>query len=129
MIHEFLCLGAVSQGDAECTSFCGACKSVANPDMTYRNNYEDYLAEQNAQYNSRPVIETGVFHHKCNRPECTSLVIFDDEPYCFTHSDDSGSSVRGYSARSAARFEAQHGDMFDSHYECKWCGYFRCECM
>lgn len=40
----------------------------------------------------------GLFPHKCEHSGCDSIVSYDDEPYCFTHSPDSGSSVRGYSA-------------------------------
>lgn len=35
--------------------------------------------------------------HPCERQGCTSVVEFDDEPCCFEHSPDSGSSVPGYS--------------------------------
>ena len=35
--------------------------------------------------------------HPCIEPGCTHSVPFDDEPRCFTHSPDEGSSVRGYS--------------------------------
>lgn len=35
--------------------------------------------------------------HPCERAGCTSQVAYDDEPYCFTHSPDSGSYQRGYS--------------------------------
>ena len=42
------------------------------------------------------------FWHKCVTPDCDSQVEFDDEPWCFKHSPDEGSSLRGYSARAAA---------------------------
>lgn len=41
----------------------------------------------------------GIWHHDCERFDCGKVVIYDDEPYCFEHSPDSGSSVAGYSAR------------------------------
>ncbi len=44
----------------------------------------------------------GVFVHKCIVRGCTHLIEFDDEPKCFEHSPDDGSSVLGYSARKAA---------------------------
>ncbi len=44
--------------------------------------------------------EDGIFWHKCKRTGCETMVEFDDEPYCFGHSPDSGSSVAGYSARA-----------------------------
>lgn len=41
----------------------------------------------------------GIFPHKCSDFDCKCIVEFDDEPYCYVHSPDSGSSVEGYSAR------------------------------
>jgi len=35
--------------------------------------------------------------HPCVVPGCTNTVPYDDEPWCFTHSPDSGSNVSGYS--------------------------------
>lgn len=35
--------------------------------------------------------------HTCEKETCDNQVPFDDEPYCFTHSPDSGSHVPGYS--------------------------------
>lgn len=49
------------------------------------------------------ILEDGIFHHKCREQTCDKIVIYDDEPWCFTHSPDSGSSERGYSARKEAR--------------------------
>ncbi len=43
--------------------------------------------------------DEGVFWHKCEEEGCNHLVEFDDEPRCYEHSPDSGSNVRGYSAR------------------------------
>jgi hypothetical protein len=40
----------------------------------------------------------GLFPHKCEHDGCHAYPIYDDEPYCFTHSPDSGSSFKGYSA-------------------------------
>jgi len=42
--------------------------------------------------------------HPCEFVGCDHSVQFDDEPYCFTHSPDEGSSVKGYS------FKAKHAD-------------------
>lgn len=48
--------------------------------------------------------------HPCVTPGCDSLVAYDDEPRCFEHSPDSGSSVPGYSYRAdQAEFE-KHAD-------------------
>jgi hypothetical protein len=47
-------------------------------------------------------VEEYIFPHKCEHDTCTSMVTYDDEPWCFIHSPDSGSSVRGYSARRKA---------------------------
>ncbi len=49
-----------------------------------------------------PKVNDGVFPHECEEEGCPWIVPFDDEPKCFTHSPDSGSSVRGYSARAEA---------------------------
>lgn len=35
--------------------------------------------------------------HPCVIDRCPNMVEFDDEPWCFTHSPDSGSNVLGYS--------------------------------
>lgn len=40
----------------------------------------------------------GLYPHKCEFPTCDARSNYDDEPYCFVHSPDEGSSVRGYSA-------------------------------
>lgn len=41
--------------------------------------------------------------HPCTHPGgCTRTVEFDDEPFCFEHSPDEGSSVTGYSFRAEA---------------------------
>lgn len=37
--------------------------------------------------------------HPCVIAGCTAIVEYDDEPWCFAHSPDSGSSVLGYSYR------------------------------
>lgn len=47
--------------------------------------------------------KNGIFPHKCEEAGCSHVVEFDDEPYCYTHSPDSGSSVRGYSAFAKAQ--------------------------
>jgi hypothetical protein len=39
--------------------------------------------------------------HPCEQLGCEHIVPYDDEPYCFDHSSDSGSYVRGYSYRAA----------------------------
>lgn len=44
-------------------------------------------------------MHTYVFWHECEEPGCDTEVEYDDEPKCFTHSPDEGSSVLGYSAR------------------------------
>ncbi len=43
--------------------------------------------------------EEGIFDHECIKPGCALRVEFDDEPWCFAHSPDEGSSIEGYSAR------------------------------
>lgn len=44
-------------------------------------------------------VEDGVFKHQCILADCETMVEFDDEPWCFTHSPDEGSSLAGWSAR------------------------------
>jgi hypothetical protein len=48
--------------------------------------------------------------HLCITPGCNQRVQFDDEPMCFTHSPDEGSSVRGYSHLMYARRAQQTAD-------------------
>jgi hypothetical protein len=40
----------------------------------------------------------GYYPHECEEIGCEKIVHYNDEPKCFTHSPDAGSSVRGYSA-------------------------------
>ena len=40
----------------------------------------------------------GIFKHKCIESSCSEFVLYDDEPWCFDHSPDEGSSLPGYSA-------------------------------
>jgi len=35
--------------------------------------------------------------HPCEKEHCSNIVPYDDEPYCFIHSPDSGSHDPGYS--------------------------------
>lgn len=44
----------------------------------------------------------GIFPHECEFQDCDVVVQYDDEPFCFAHSPDEGSSVMGYSARAEA---------------------------
>ena len=44
----------------------------------------------------------GIFPHKCEISFCDKIVQFDDEPWCFEHSPDEGSSLIGYSAKAKA---------------------------
>ena len=54
-----------------------------------------------------PVKETWLHHncedacrHQCEYNGCERMVTFHDEPFCFTHSPDEGSSVPGYDSRN-----------------------------
>lgn len=40
----------------------------------------------------------GIYRHKCIETSCSEFVMYDDEPWCFDHSPDEGSSLVGYSA-------------------------------
>jgi hypothetical protein len=51
--------------------------------------------------------EEGIFKHQCVHPDCDRIVEFDDEPWCFTHSPDEGSSLFGWSARKALHEAAE----------------------
>jgi hypothetical protein len=65
-------------------------------------------ADSQASVDSHPAgFEPYDGKHPCRFDGCTHTVLFDDEPYCFTHSPDEGSSVRGYSDREAVRFVAE----------------------
>ena len=52
----------------------------------------------------------GIFPHECEEDGCGIMVLYDDEPKCFTHSPDEGSSVVGYSARAKASAVNQEND-------------------
>jgi hypothetical protein len=41
--------------------------------------------------------------HPCTHSDCTVTVPYDDEPFCFDHSPDHGSTVPGYSYKAAVR--------------------------
>lgn len=41
----------------------------------------------------------GVYHHLCEYPDCTEIVVYDDEPFCAQHAPASGASHPRYSAR------------------------------
>lgn len=54
---------------------------------------------------------TGVYHncgdecrHQCEYAGCDRMISFHDEPFCFTHSPDEGSSVPGYDSRNKNPF-------------------------
>lgn len=38
--------------------------------------------------------------HKCEHSGCEKTILYHDEPYCFTHSPDSGSSFKNYDSRT-----------------------------
>ena len=40
----------------------------------------------------------GIYKHKCIETSCSEIVLYDDEPWCYEHSPDEGSSLLGYSA-------------------------------
>lgn len=39
--------------------------------------------------------------HPCEMDGCEDRSIYDDEPYCFKHSPDEGSFVKGYSYKKS----------------------------
>lgn len=54
--------------------------------------------------------DSTVFPHKCVADDCERIIQLDDEPWCFEHSPDDGSTLRGYSARAA--FERNEPNSF-----------------
>lgn len=42
--------------------------------------------------------------HICEHPGCTNIVPYDDEPFCFEHSSDTGSYVQGYSYKKKFQY-------------------------
>lgn len=44
--------------------------------------------------------ETEPCRHKCEKEGCDNHILYHDEPYCFTHSPDSGSSFNNYDSRT-----------------------------
>jgi hypothetical protein len=58
-----------------------------------------------AAFDPRPYIKPERLDgsHPCTKEGCTNTVEFDDEPWCFLHSPDSGSNVAGYSYAAVAR--------------------------
>lgn len=50
-----------------------------------------------------PKDQEGIFKHQCVHPDCGKIIEFDDEPWCFEHSPDEGSSLYGWSARKLLR--------------------------
>ena len=47
-----------------------------------------------------PEVHDGIYPHECIIATCKTMVAFDDEPYCFVHSPDSGSSFPAFSAKA-----------------------------
>ncbi len=43
--------------------------------------------------------------HRCVASGCSEFVVYHDEPFCFDHSPDEGSSFPGYDSRRGATFE------------------------
>jgi hypothetical protein len=44
--------------------------------------------------------EADTCRHKCEHSGCDHHILYHDEPYCFTHSPDEGSSFRNYDSRT-----------------------------
>lgn len=47
--------------------------------------------------------------HECEVPGCTTEVPYDDEPFCYPHSPDSGSHEQDYSYEAKRRKEQELG--------------------
>ena len=50
----------------------------------------------------------GIFKHKCVIASCSEIVLYDDEPWCYEHSPDSGSSLIGYSASKQSLLQEEN---------------------
>jgi hypothetical protein len=53
--------------------------------------------------------------HPCEAPDCKMLAEYDDEPFCFTHSPDSGSYVPGYSYKTKHRDDRTKENTMPDH--------------
>jgi len=51
--------------------------------------------------------------HRCEHDGCDRIIAFHDEPFCFTHSPDEGSSMRGYDSRERPLVINGHRDPSD----------------
>ena len=49
-------------------------------------------------------------YHPCEYIGCDVQVPFDDEPYCYTHSPDSGSHFPGYSYKTKHQDDERQDD-------------------
>lgn len=61
----------------------------------------NYMALNETPTTKGAKMATQTESHPCEYPGCEANVAFDDEPYCFKHSDDSGSFVFGYSYKKS----------------------------
>lgn len=73
-----------------------------DPELERLLEEEEEIARRSRAMHAIVPPDQGVFWHKCSDPWCGTRVQYDDEPYCFKHSPDSGSSVKGYSAYQEA---------------------------
>lgn len=62
-----------------------------------RDEYARFTQSQRNVTHSAKQVDDG--SHPCEWGGCKENVQYDDEPYCYTHSPDSGSSRVGYSYR------------------------------
>lgn len=88
--------------------------------LTPREEAQKACDERNETdgYLTGDAVQQGLFWHVCLDRTCRYTVEFDDEPYCYTHSPNSGSSRTGYSARrdavmTAAQAEHDASDHLD----------------
>ena len=53
--------------------------------------------------------------HRCEHDGCDAIVRYHDEPFCYTHSPDEGSSMMGYDSRLRPLSVAGYVDQFDGY--------------
>ena len=76
--------------------------NTPDPELERLLDEEEEIARRTRAGHAISPPVNGVFYHKCKADGCQINVPYDDEPYCFTHSPDEGSSVKGYSAYQEA---------------------------
>ena len=101
-VKDMVCLPIISD-------ICMMCNGVVDPDADEpfsfsRIEIDGHSTQWYALYHEE--CDEGTYWHECRVPSCKVRVRYNDEPTCYTHSANSGSSDSFYSARNAANREA-----------------------